>query len=406
MTTISASRSGIAVTPFEGMLLRAASALDRFVSARLELRGGAAYRRARRDPCCRRGRSRCRPGARRDRHDPAMTDAIDTDAATDAADVTVSGTAAAGRARRVPLGRDFGKLWTAAAFSNLADGLGRTAVPLIATTLTRDPLMISAIGALAFLPWLVFGLPAGMLVDRFDRRIIMAIANGIRFGVALWLAILTATGQISLWTLFAGHLDLRTRRDALRQRDERRHPRRGDPPAARPRERQDAGRSGHGRQLHRDPDRRRAVRRRARPAAVDHVRRLPGPGRPRAAAAAVRRPTAARSPPGARSRRPRHRGLRGRTRADRHAARPAEGARPRGDRLPLEQPLPSRDGAVHLAGGVGLLVRAGEHDPLLPRRAAASPPPRSDSSPRASGWGPSSVRSSHRRSSPGSVEAG
>ena len=36
----------------------------------------------------------------------------------------------AGRARRVPLGRDFGKLWTAAAFSNLADGLGRIAVPL------------------------------------------------------------------------------------------------------------------------------------------------------------------------------------------------------------------------------------------------------------------------------------
>jgi hypothetical protein len=46
MTTISASRSGIAVTPFEGMLLRAASELEHFVSSRLELRGGAAYRRA------------------------------------------------------------------------------------------------------------------------------------------------------------------------------------------------------------------------------------------------------------------------------------------------------------------------------------------------------------------------
>ena len=60
--------------------------------------------------------------------------------------------APAGGTRRVPLGRDFGKLWTAAAFSNLADGVGRIAVPLIATTLTRDPLAISAIGALAFLP--------------------------------------------------------------------------------------------------------------------------------------------------------------------------------------------------------------------------------------------------------------
>ena len=77
----------------------------------------------------------------------------------------------AGRARRSPLGRDFGKLWTAAAFSNLADGLGRMAVPLLATTLTQDPLLISVIAALAFLPWLVFGLPAGMIVDRFDRRV-------------------------------------------------------------------------------------------------------------------------------------------------------------------------------------------------------------------------------------------
>src|SRR5690606_10911285 len=108
--------------------------------------------------------------------------------------------------RRAPLGRAFGKLWTAAAFSNLADGVGRTAVPLIATTLTRDPMAIAVLGALAFLPWLVFGLPAGMLVDRFDRRRMMALANGIRCAVALVLAVLTVTGQLSIWWLFAGVL--------------------------------------------------------------------------------------------------------------------------------------------------------------------------------------------------------
>lgn len=114
--------------------------------------------------------------------------------------------APARRRARSPLGRDFGKLWTAAAFSNLADGLGRTAVPLAATTLTRDPLMISVIGALAFVPWLVFGLPAGMIVDRFDRRIIMALANALRGGVAVWLAVLAVAGELSLWALFAGTL--------------------------------------------------------------------------------------------------------------------------------------------------------------------------------------------------------
>lgn len=121
-------------------------------------------------------------------------------------DTASRGDTAAERGSRAPLGRDFGKLWTAAAFSNLADGIGRTAVPLVATTLTRDPLAISVIGALAFVPWLVFGLPAGMIVDRFDRRIVMAVANTMRGGVALWLAIVTATGALELWMLLLGTL--------------------------------------------------------------------------------------------------------------------------------------------------------------------------------------------------------
>lgn len=104
------------------------------------------------------------------------------------------------------LGRDFGKLWTAAVFSNLADGIGRTAVPLVATTLTDDPLMISVIGALAFVPWLVFGLPAGMIVDRMDRRVVMAAANAIRGATAVWLAVLGVGGQLSLVSLFIGTL--------------------------------------------------------------------------------------------------------------------------------------------------------------------------------------------------------
>ena len=80
------------------------------------------------------------------------------------------------------------------------------AVPLIATTLTRDPFLIAAFGAVAFLPWLVFGLPAGMLVDRFDRRWVMAIANTLRAGTALVLAVLTVTGHLTIWSLLVATL--------------------------------------------------------------------------------------------------------------------------------------------------------------------------------------------------------
>ncbi|MFP3465160.1 MFS transporter [Leifsonia sp. SIMBA_070] len=102
-----------------------------------------------------------------------------------------------------PLGSGFARLWTAAIASNLADGLGRTAVPLIATTLTHDPALIAGVSAVTFLPWLLFGIPAGMLLDRVDRRIAMAVANSLRFAVAALLAVLITTDSLTIWLLYA-----------------------------------------------------------------------------------------------------------------------------------------------------------------------------------------------------------
>ncbi|MGN7801017.1 MFS transporter [Leifsonia sp. 22587] len=114
----------------------------------------------------------------------------------------MSGTAASPLAV-APLGRGFARLWTAAIASNLADGLGRTAVPLIATTLTRDPALIAGVSAVTFLPWLLFGIPAGMLLDRVDRRVAMAVANSLRFAVAALLAVLITTDALTIWLLYA-----------------------------------------------------------------------------------------------------------------------------------------------------------------------------------------------------------
>ncbi|HEY2557863.1 MAG TPA: MFS transporter [Diaminobutyricibacter sp.] len=105
--------------------------------------------------------------------------------------------------RRAPLSAGFNRLWSAAIASNLADGLGRTAVPLIATTLTRDPALIAGLTAVTYLPWLIFGIPAGMLLDRVDRRIAMAVANTLRFAVAALLSGLIATDQLTIWWLYA-----------------------------------------------------------------------------------------------------------------------------------------------------------------------------------------------------------
>lgn len=104
------------------------------------------------------------------------------------------------------LGPGFNRLWLASIASNLADGLGRTAIPLLATTLTSDPLLISGIAALSYLPWLLFGLAAGVVVDRVDRRRAMAVANGLRVLAAVGICLAIAADVMSIGVLYAAIL--------------------------------------------------------------------------------------------------------------------------------------------------------------------------------------------------------
>lgn len=101
------------------------------------------------------------------------------------------------------LGPAFGRLLAASASSNVADGAARVALPLLAASLIRDPVLIAALTSLAFLPWLLFALPAGALVDRMDRRRAMAGANGVRAVALLVLAGTVLTGTSSLQVLYA-----------------------------------------------------------------------------------------------------------------------------------------------------------------------------------------------------------
>lgn len=101
-----------------------------------------------------------------------------------------------------PLGPNYLKLWIASAISNLGDGVRWAALPLLAVTLTQDPAKVAAIDLAAGLPWFLFALHAGALVDRMDRRVVMITANVFRTGVMATLAILVLTGNASLPVLY------------------------------------------------------------------------------------------------------------------------------------------------------------------------------------------------------------
>jgi len=81
----------------------------------------------------------------------------------------------------------FWRLLTASSLSNLADGVLAVALPLVAIRLTRSPAAIAGLSVVVTLPWLVFSLLAGALVDRIDRRRVMVSANLARGVVALGL---------------------------------------------------------------------------------------------------------------------------------------------------------------------------------------------------------------------------
>lgn len=104
--------------------------------------------------------------------------------------------------RREPLGRAFNQLWSATLASHVADGLLKTAVPLLAASLTRDPVTISVLAALSMLPWLFFAIPIGTLVDRVDRRKAMAWSNSVRLAGSALLAVSVATGTVSIPILY------------------------------------------------------------------------------------------------------------------------------------------------------------------------------------------------------------
>jgi MFS family permease len=101
---------------------------------------------------------------------------------------------------------DFGFLWGSSTASNLADGLFQVALPLLAVELTRSPSLVAAVTFSLTLPWLLFALPAGALVDRQDRRRVMVAANLLRAGVLGLLALGVTTDAVSLPMVFLAAL--------------------------------------------------------------------------------------------------------------------------------------------------------------------------------------------------------
>ncbi|MEM8902218.1 MAG: MFS transporter [Actinomycetota bacterium] len=101
------------------------------------------------------------------------------------------------------LGSDFRWLVGSSWATNLGDGIGIAAGPLLVESLTEDPLLVGLSWMLQRLPGLLLGLHAGVVVDRLDRRRVLIAANLARVGVIMALAVAVFTDAATIGLVLA-----------------------------------------------------------------------------------------------------------------------------------------------------------------------------------------------------------
>ncbi|SDS51998.1 Predicted arabinose efflux permease, MFS family [Friedmanniella luteola] len=100
------------------------------------------------------------------------------------------------------LGAPYRRLWSATLLASLGDGIRAAAFPLLAVTLTRDPVLIAGVAVATQLPGVLLGLTAGWLADRLDRRRIVIVADTVRLAVLVALICLITGGWATMALLY------------------------------------------------------------------------------------------------------------------------------------------------------------------------------------------------------------
>jgi len=96
------------------------------------------------------------------------------------------------------LGHNFRWLMASSWVTNIGDGIGLAAGPLLVASQTRDPFLVALAALLQRLPWLLFGLVAGAIADRRDRRRVIIAADLLRSLVLGALCLTIVSDRISI----------------------------------------------------------------------------------------------------------------------------------------------------------------------------------------------------------------
>ncbi|MFI0487503.1 MFS transporter [Actinomadura sp. 9N215] len=97
--------------------------------------------------------------------------------------------------------RDFGLLWAGSSISQLGSVAAAVSYPLLCLAQFESPMRAGWVAFAATFPKLFMQLPAGVLVDRCDRRTVMLVCQAVRCSALAVLAAFLLTGDVRFWVL-------------------------------------------------------------------------------------------------------------------------------------------------------------------------------------------------------------
>ncbi len=104
------------------------------------------------------------------------------------------------------LGQGFRWLVSSSWVGSVGDGIALSAGPLLIASETRSAFLVAAAAFLQRLPWLLLGLPAGVIADRVDRRLLLVCSEAFRAFVIVVLAVGLFTGHVGVWWVLTAML--------------------------------------------------------------------------------------------------------------------------------------------------------------------------------------------------------
>jgi len=99
--------------------------------------------------------------------------------------------------------RNYRLLLGAGTLTNLGDGMVVLALPWLATLMSQNPVAIGAVAAAGRLPWLLFAIPAGVIIDKAEYNKLIARANLLSAVILLAILMLAMNEHVqgAVWVL-------------------------------------------------------------------------------------------------------------------------------------------------------------------------------------------------------------